>query len=204
MRFKNPGERSVHRQVAGLAAVGVLTCASAWANPQSEASAGTGRESAAAWVPKELNFVYRGFTTTYSCDGLQERMRDVLLKLGARPDLRVRGYGCTRLVGPDPFAGVSIKMNVLQPAGKQGGPAVPVHWQRVDLLTGLYEHDPVDAAADCELIGEIKQKILPLFATRNVDYSATCEWGHLLVGATRLKAEVLVADQGAAADSAAR
>ena len=156
------------------------------------------------WVPKELHFDYRGFTTKYSCDGLQERMRDVLLKLGARPDLRVRGYGCTRLVGPDPFAGVSIKMNVLQPAGKQGGPAVPVHWQRVDLLTGLYEHDPVDAAADCELIGQIKQKILPLFATRNVDYRSTCEAHHLVPGGTRLKAEVLVADERTAADSAAR
>jgi hypothetical protein len=204
MRFKNPGERSVHRQVAGLAAVAVLTCASAWANPQSEDSAGSGRESAAAWVPKELIFVYRGFTTTYSCDGLQEKMRRVLLKLGARHDLQVRGFGCTRLQGPDPSTGVSIRMNVLQPGGQRGGPAVPAHWKRVDLLTDYDNRDPVDAAADCELIAEIKQKILPLFATRNVDYSATCEWGHLLVGATRLKAEVLVADESAAADSAAR
>jgi len=203
MRFKNPGERSVPRQVARLAAVAMLTCAPAWANPQSEPSAGSGRESA-VWAPKELNFAYQGFTTKYSCDGLQERMRDVLLKLGARPDIQVRGFGCTRPVGPDPFASVSIKMNVLQPAGQQGGPAVPVHWQRVDLLTGLYKHDPVDAAADCELIGQIKQKVLPLFATRNVDYSSTCELRHLLVGGTRLKAEVLVADPGAAADSAAR
>jgi len=203
MRFENPGERSVPRQVARLAAVAMLTCAPAWANPQSEPSAGSGRESA-VWAPKELNFAYQGFTTKYSCDGLQERMRDVLLKLGARPDLRVLGYGCTRLVGPDPLAGVSIKMNVLQPAGKQGGPAVPVHWQRVDLLTGLNELDPVDAAADCELIGQIKQKVLPLFATRNVDYRAACEAHQLVPGGTRLKAEVLVADEPAAADSAAR
>jgi hypothetical protein len=156
------------------------------------------------WVPKELNFAYQGFTTTYSCDGLQDRMRRVLIKLGARHDLQVRGFGCTQLVGPDPFAGVRIKMNVLQPAGSQGAQAVPAHWKRVDLLADLDDRDPVDAAGDCELIGQIKQKVLPLFATRNVDYSATCEWGHLLVGGTRLKAEVLVADQGAAADSAAR
>jgi len=203
MRFKNPGKRSVHGQFAALTAVAVLTCASAWANPQADESAASGRESA-VWAPKELNFAYQGFTTKYSCDGLQDRMRRVLIKLGARPDLRVRGYGCTRLVGPDPFAGVSIKMNVLQPAGKQGGPAVPVHWQSVDLLTGLYEHDPVDAAADCELIGQIKQKVLPLFATRNVDYRSTCEAHHLVPGGTRLKAEVLVADERAAADSGAR
>jgi len=203
MRFRSPRGRYVPRQVAALTAVALLTCASAWADTQPDATAGSGRESA-VWAPKELDFAYQGFTTKYSCDGLQERMRDVLLKLGARPDLRVRGYGCTRLAGPDPLAGVSIKMNVLQPAGKQGAPAVPVHWQRVDLLTGLYEHDPVDAAADCELIGQIKQKVLPLFATRNVDYRATCEAHHLVPGGTRLKAEVLVADEPAPADSGAR
>ncbi len=202
MGFENPGERGVPRQVAGLTAVAVLACASVWANPQSEPSAGSGRESA-VWAPKELNFVYQGFTTRYSCDGLQDKMKKVLLKLGA-DDIQVRGFGCARLEGPDPFAGVRIKMHVLQPAGKQGGQAVPAHWKIVDLLADPDDRDPVDAAADCELIGEIKQKVLPLFTTRNVDYSATCVPHQLLVGATRLKAEALVADQSAAADSAAR
>jgi hypothetical protein len=131
-------------------------------------------------------------------------MRNVLIKLGARHDVQVHGYGCTRLVGPDPFAGVRIKMNVLQPSGPQAGRAVPAHWKMVDLLTDYDNHDPVDAAADCELIGEIKQKVLPLFATRNVDYRSTCERRQLVLGGTRLKAEVLVADPSAAADSAAR
>jgi len=203
MSFENPGERSVHRPVASLAALAALTCACAWANPQPEPSGGSGRESA-VWMPKELNFAYQGFTTKYSCDGLQDKMKRVLIKLGARHDLQVRGWGCTRLQGPDPFAGVRIKMNVLQPAGKQGGQAVPAHWQLVDVLAGPDDRDPVDAAGDCELIEQIKQKLLPLFATRNVDYRSTCEWHHLLVGATRLKAEVLVADQSAVAEAAAR
>src|SRR5260370_6672128 len=180
MRFKNPGKRSAHRQVAGLAAMAALTCASSWANSQSEPSAGSGRESA-VWAPKELEFVYQGFTTKYSCDGLQDKMRKVLIKLGARHDIQVRNWGCTRLQGPDPFAGVRIKMNVLQPAGKQGGQAVPAHWKRVDLLADPDDRDPVDAAGDCELIGQIKQKVLPLFATRDIDYRSTCERHHLLV-----------------------
>jgi hypothetical protein len=200
MRFKNPGERPAHRQVAALTAVALLTCASTWATPQSDASAGSGGESA-VWAPKELNFVYQGFTTKYSCDGLQDRMRKVLIKLGARHDIQVRSLGCTRLRGPDPFAGVRIKMNVLQPAGEQLGQAVPAHWKMIDLLAN---RDPVDTAADCELIEQIRQKVLPLFATRNVDYSLTCEPHQLLIGATRLKAEVLVADESAASDSAAR
>src|SRR5437016_11159442 len=204
MRFRNPSGRCVRGPVAGFAAVAALTCASAWANPPPEPTAGSGRESA-VWMPKELHFDYRGFTTKYSCDGLRDRMRNLLLELGARPDLQVRGYGCTQLVGPDPFAGVSIKMNVLQPAGKPGGQAVPARWKTVDVLaTDPNDRDPIDAAADCELIGEIRQKVLPLFATRNVDSLPTCEAHRLVPGGTRLKAEVLVVDERAAADSAAQ
>ena len=204
MRFKNLGERPGNRRVAALTTATVLACASAWASQRSEPSAGSGREYA-VWVPKELHFDYRGFTTKYSCDGLRERMRNVLLELGARPDLQVRGYGCTQLVGPDPFAGVSIKMNVLQPAAKPGGQAVSARWKTVDVLaTDPNDRDPIDAAADCELIGEIRQKVLPLFATRTVDSLSKCEAHQLVPGGTRLKAEVLGADERAPADSAAR
>jgi hypothetical protein len=183
-----------------LTALAVLICGSTWANPRSDAPADTGRESA-VWAQKELTFAYTGFTTKYTCDGLQAKMRSVLLLLGSRPDLRVRGYGCTRLTGPDPFAGVTIRMNVLQRADKPAGHAVPAHWKMVDLLAN---REPVDAAADCELIDQIRQKILPLFATRNVDYSATCERGHVLPGGTRLTAEVLIPDESAAPSAAAR
>jgi hypothetical protein len=206
MRFENPSQGCVPSQAAVLAAVAMLTCACAWANPQPDTSAGSEGQPGsdrqpAVWAPKELNFVYREFTTKYSCDGLQDRMKSLLIKLGARQDLRVRGWGCTRLQGPDPFAGVSIKMSVLQPAGKQEGQAVPAHWQTVDLLG---DRDVVDAAADCELIEQFRQTVLPLFTTRKVDYTSTCERRQLLVGATRLKAEVLLADKGSATDSAAR
>ena len=202
MRVSNP-ERTVYIQIAALTAVALLACAAVRGQPQAESSAGAGAVSA-VWAPKQLNFNYRHATATYSCDGLQEKMRSILLKLGARADLQVRGYGCTRLVGPDPLAGVSIRMNVLQPAGTQAGQAVPAHWKRVDLLTDYDNHDPIDAAGDCDLINEIRHQVLPLFATRKVDYSAICELHHLVPGGTRLKAQVLVPDQSAAAAAAAR
>ena len=55
--------------------------------------------------------------------------------------------------------------------------------------------DPIDAAA-ASSSNRIRQRVLSLSATHNVDYSSACERRHLLVGATRLKAEVLVADPG--------
>lgn len=200
MRVSNP-QRIIYIQIAALTAVALLTGVAAQA--QSEPSQASGAVST-VWAPKQLNFIYRHATATYSCDGLQEKMRSILLKLGARADLQVRGYGCTRLVGPDPLAGVSIRMNVLQQADRQAGQAVAAHWKMVDVLTDYDNRDPIDATGDCDLINEVRHQVLPLFATRKLDYSATCELHHLVPGGTRLKAEVLVPDQRAAAAAAAR
>jgi hypothetical protein len=156
----------------------------------------------AVWMAKELSFVYQGFTSRYSCDGLFEKMRRVLLELGARDDLDVSRYGCTAATGsPDPFPGVRIKMNVLTPApaanaspadGRPPAATVPAQWKKVDVRLN---RDPVYEAGDCELIEQIKQKILPQFTTRNVEFSSNCVPHQLSAGGTWLRAEVLITDQ---------
>jgi hypothetical protein len=202
MRFRRQRERGFHEEIAGLAAVVLLTCSSA--SPAADAAdaadaSGDSPRELAVWVPMQLNFVYGHFTTEYSCSGLATRMKSILLKLGARPDVDVRGYGCTQLTGPDPLAGVKIRMNVLEPAGAR--PGLGARWTRVDLLQ---DREVLEAAADCELIDQVAHKILPLFTVRNVDYSAACQARNLVPGATRLKADVLVADQRPPAAPAAR
>jgi len=148
----------------------------------------------AIWTPKQLRFVYSGFTTKYSCDGLREKMRSVLLKLGARKeDLEVNSAGCPGLGEPTTFPTVDIRMNVLQPApapppGANAPPAVATHWQLVDLAR---YHDPLRAAGDCELIEQLQHRILPLFTTRNVQFRSNCVPNQLQLG-TVLKAEVLL------------
>jgi hypothetical protein len=154
-------------------------------------------EGYAVWTPKQLRFVYQGFTTKYSCDGLRDKVKAILLKLGARKDLQVTPTPCSASLGtPTHFPGVTIRMNVLETAsGKEydaAAPPVPAHWKMVDLTRS---RDPIDAAGDCELIEQIKARILPLFTTRDVSYSSTCIPYQLTVGGTQLKAEVLVADE---------
>jgi len=172
--------------LATAAAVCIGACA--WGATPAETSAsspGTG-----VWTQKDLIFRYTGFTTTYTCDGLRDKMRKLLLSLGAREnDLQVRSYGCMHTIGPDPTAGVQIRMHVLEPAVPGAGQAVPAHWESVDLLD---PRDPPDAARDCELISQFKQNVMPLFATRNVDYAARCSYGNPIAGGTRLRADVFV------------
>src|SRR5579871_317039 len=92
----------------------------------------------AVWTPKELTFVYQGFTTKYSCDGLRDKVMRALLQLGARKkDLKVEETACTRGFGrPDIFPGVRIKMNVLAPATDTSADSpdvVQARWKPVDL-----------------------------------------------------------------------
>jgi hypothetical protein len=172
------------------AVVAAFLCAPAWA------ARDEGGQSA-VWTPKELQFTYSGFTTKYTCDGLRDRVKTILLALGARKDdLKVVESPCSGDPDrPDPFPGVKIKMNVLKPTDQPptpDGQIVTAHWKQVDLLKGQFG---IDAAGDCELMEQVSQKILPLFTTRNVDLQASCVPHELSPLGTRLKAEVLIADQ---------
>jgi hypothetical protein len=163
---------------------------------QAEAPADTSPPAWAVWTPKELRFVYMGFTSHYSCDGLRDKMRAILLQMGARPDLTVREVPCSAPAGrPSEFPGVTVSMNVLAPwdATKTNANVTPVpaHWKPVEIST---DRDPLREAGDCELIEQVKSRVLPLFNARQVDYRSSCVPNQLQIGGTKLKAEMLVAD----------
>jgi len=175
--------------------------------PAPAAPAETAPPTWAIWTPKELRFVYMGFTSHYSCDGLADKMRMILLQLGARPDLKIREVPCSGSFGrPTEFPGVTVNMSILTPWDAATANAsvtpVPAHWKLVELST---DRDPLREAGDCELIEQVKAHVLPLFSARNVDYHSTCVPNQLQIGGTVLKAEVLIADDqqtGAAKASA--
>jgi hypothetical protein len=179
------------RQTA-LAAVAALLACAAW-GADAQGTAAPGEATSAVWAPKQLHFVFMGFTAHYSCDGLRDKIRHVLTELGARPDFEVNFAGCSSPLGrPDPFPGVNIKMNVLQAADPRDSSAqvVGAHWRKVDLHL---DKDPVWEASDCELLEQIKERILPLFTTRNVDFASNCVPHQAFLG-TRLSADLLFPD----------
>ncbi len=153
----------------------------------------------AVWVPKHVRFIYQGFTTRYSCDGLRDEVTRLLSKMGPR-DLKVREEPCSSSPGvPSPFPGVRVSMQVLVPASRAGatkaGPVVPAHWQEVSLMPG---HASLEEQGNCELIEQFKETFVPLFSTRNIRYESNCVPYQETLG-THLSAEVLMPDrQGAA------
>lgn len=178
--------RRVSRWAAAVAATALFASVPVLAGAQDSV--------AAVWVPREVQFVYQGFTARYSCDGLRDQVRDMLQKLGAH-ELKVRETACTRGAGgASLFPGVRVTMQVLVPASsadaakdKAAAPPVQAQWQEVVLM-------PSNAAFDeqgkCELIEQFQRTFLPLFAPRNVRYRSNCIPNQLTLG-THLSAEVL-------------
>ncbi|MGH8294167.1 MAG: hypothetical protein ACRETZ_01485 [Steroidobacteraceae bacterium] len=179
--------RFVSRLAAAAAATTLLAAVPALAAAQDGV--------AAVWVPKHVQFIYQGFTTRYSCDGLRDEIRSLLKKLGAE-DLQVREVPCaTPMGGPSAFPGVRVKMRVLVPASsaeaakhESAGPAVQAHWKNVVLMPS---NAGFEEQGNCELIEQFKETFLPLFSTRNVKYASTCVPYQLTLG-THLSAEVLM------------
>jgi hypothetical protein len=129
----------------------------------------------------------------YSCDGLGDRVRSILLALGAREDLQVREGPCASLGQPSVLPAVTIKMNVLQVVTDPkaaGSPAVQAHWKSVDLPPA---GNPLWTGVDCELLEQVRQSILPAFATRNVEERSSCVPHQAQIRSPHLRAEVLVA-----------
>jgi hypothetical protein len=158
-------------------------------------AAGTTQAAEAApatWVAKEATFTYHGFTTKYTCDGLYDKVRNVVIKLGARTeDLKIRRTGCSSGSGrPDPFPGVSIKASVLQPASADDKAPVQAEWQTVELKANP---NGVLDRGDCELAEQIKESVIPLFTTRNVQVTANCVPHQLSSSGMLLKLDVLMA-----------
>jgi len=185
--------RTLVIRLATLAVGAALTIPAAWAGPQPEAASGAAPE-AGVWTPKEVDFAYRAFTSRYTCDGLRDKMRGIVLELGARADAKVLTYGCLRGPRPEQLPNVRIRMHVLQPAPHDSTATVPAHWQTVDFVAG---RDPTEVAGECELIQQVREHVLPLFTARNVTSSTTCVPRAPVLGATQLKADVLVADPSA-------
>jgi hypothetical protein len=189
---------AVHKSLRTL--VLLLTCVPFIGTAHAEDTAGVPALSvappAAHWVERKLDYTYQGFTTKYSCDGLRDNVRQVLLAFGARKkDLRIQSTGCTRIGGaPEPFPGVIAHFWVLVPAtpdevGKVGDTALhPTQWKTVNLARmQQFRFDQ----GQCELLEQMKTKALPLFTSRNLLFHSSCVPHQITLGDTQFSVDVL-------------
>ena len=131
--------------------------------------------SQGSWQKHEYTFQYMGFTSTYSCDGLADKLKVLLLAAGARADLKSQPGACAEGFGrPDKFAQAYLTFYTLVPLAPDapaGSGAVPGLWRAVALAS----RSPRELAlGDCELVEQFRHDLLPMFAARSIDSHMTC------------------------------
>jgi len=187
----SPVRRQTARLVSAVLAANLLA-APVWANGEGTEADGAPDAVPAVWTPQQLRFKLNR-SRGYTCNEFRNKVKGLLLALGARKDLQVEA--CVDLVFPGPSHDphVAITMQVLkiaaEPQTDQNG--VRAHWKSIDLIA---HHGPLDPD-ECSLAKGIVDSLLPLFSTRNVEYSSpSCElmW---IPPDVHLRLEVLVADQ---------
>jgi hypothetical protein len=128
-----------------------------------------------AWQSHKYSFQFMGFTSTYSCDGLADKLKVLLLATGARGDVKSQPGACAAPFGrPDKFARADLTFSTLAPVqGDAASDAKPVNgvWRTVAFTS----HSPRNLRiGDCELVEQFRSQVLPKFATRNIVSNTTC------------------------------
>jgi hypothetical protein len=128
-----------------------------------------------SWQLHKLSFQFLGFTSTYSCDGLADKLKILLLAAGARADAKSWPGACASGFGrPDKFARAELTFYTLSPLDPTApGDPKPVKgtWRPVAFSTRSPRELQI---GDCELVEQFFNQVLPQFKTQNVMNSTTC------------------------------
>ncbi len=160
-----------------LAWAGLMCVGAAWpADPDS------GDRIPAVWKEQRFSFTYLGRASRYSCDGLRDKVRAMLLDLGARRDLQVVAIGCRSTAARVPMVYVAPSLDiVVSTPALPDAAAKPLH--PGDLTAAVARYEPFTIAnnafrnmgiLDCELVQEFVRQILPKLVTRGLKQDISC------------------------------
>ena len=193
--------RALRAWLCAALAGGAVLCTA----PARAAEAAGAPAAAGTWQKHEYTFQYLGFTSTYSCDGLADKLKVLLHASGARGDLKSRPGVCAAGFGrPDKFAQAFLIFYTLNPlagGGAQAGvESVPGLWRPVALAS----RSPRElAVGDCELVEQFRTSVLPMFSARGIDDHTTCIPHQESGSVINLKFEAFTATKPRAAQSVA-
>jgi hypothetical protein len=166
----------------------------------------------AVWKRHEIDFFYQGFSTFYTCDGIEERVETILKGLGAK-DVKAIATGCfSNEVSQSPHVRIVAKMPVeatpevlaelekgrtqreltARVRGERPEEVTaqfPATWKRVSLSPGKLGIE----SGECELIEELQRKVFPKLAIRVVKDQTNCIPRQHNIGQPRLEVEALSA-----------
>lgn len=156
----------------------------------------------AVWQQHEMDFTYMGFTSLYSCDGLEDKLKRLLKAAGARDDVKVSARGCeyghsyvARMPRAKLVFHTLVPADAIPPAPPAAAApaALPATQLGRDAPRLRKEPPPPEPAVgawrevefrsntprwldagDCELVDQFRREVLPKFTTRDIVGGARC------------------------------
>jgi hypothetical protein len=164
-------------------------------SPAADAPVAAAAATPAHWRTQKIDMTYSGFTAAYSCDGIEGKVKEILLSFGARKDVKVRATGCEQTYhpmmpnAPSKMAFVDTEFTTLVPGpDPAGGDTVQANWGKVQLTPG---RPTFMGTGECELVDEMRALLEKGFTLRAVEYRTDCVPRHVSVADYNVRAEVL-------------
>lgn len=167
----------------------------------------------AVWKAQRITFVYHGYSTLYSCGGLQEKLEKILTTVGARSgSLELRAYSCDDALSiarfeialASPVEATPDNVQQLTSYDARDELAARVRGERLASAEDLHRFPAVWktisfarsremklAPGDCELVQQLRRHILPRMSVQIVSDRVQCSaFGN--IGKPRLIVSALV------------
>jgi hypothetical protein len=178
------------------------------------------------WKVQEIRYSYFGFTTQYSCDAAEQKLKSILTALGAHPATSVKASGCTLNQPsrdffvtittatpipvsdlPTPTSNEAARADLIKRLGVKSEFAeeeFPATWKTVDLSRDRkLRLEP----GDCELMEGLRDNVLPKLTVKVEADDVNCTPKQVSITTPALKVSALVRlpepDKGAAAPATA-
>lgn len=146
----------------------------------------------AVWKEHKVQLHYYGFTTLYTCDGLEDKVKQILVTFGARKDAKVLASGCDNgNYAPSRSAWINATFHTLQPGAPSDKEApVMAKWEAVELAP----RRPISmGTGECEVVDVLRKTITGNFALRDTDFRASCMSGQVALANYHVRAQALIA-----------
>lgn len=188
--MRRPNRRREYYRVLLPMLIGAWFGSSARAAAQAE-DAGAAEIVAGAWQHRNVAFNYVAFTSLYTCDGLEDHVRQILRYLGARKDVRVSATGCPgSFQTPSSTSFVKTDFYSLVQGDPAGSERVQASWTALSLTP---RRPDFVGEGDCELVLAMKDLISRNFSLRELQYRTACIPNEVSLDSFAVKGRVLKA-----------
>jgi hypothetical protein len=165
----------------------------------------------ATWKVQEIRYSYFGFTTAYSCDAAEQKLKKILTALGSHPATEVKASGCdlnrpsrdffvtittaTPIAVTDvrtPTSNEAARADLLKRLGVKsdfGEEEFPAVWKTVDLTRDKkLRLEP----GDCELMEGLRDNVLSKLTVKIEADGVRCTPKQVSINTPELKVSALV------------